>query len=689
MSGTAQFIHRSKISYPKHRCRYVAITAIAMFMVIALAFANTAIACDWCHRKANIYVFCEEQYRAEATALAQGLFDVINTDCFTIGYYSENKIEYAFSLAFYTDSVYGSKCDVNLWYVGGQVKDNAPTNIKPKLGYGVKNWLTAIESFVVADHLEPMKNAISQSPPMHEIAWDWEGTPVSLEMETSEICIDPEGFNYDFFLKDVRLHNGQTCSPKTIRDINRFVFEIEASGRIEWDVSEKITDGKYASLHYKCDQKFVLTRPGKEDQTFNEIKITAYNSCEILKKEVKPLTETEQKDEIGHIVVRNEWRLPKYCEIELDENGVEAGANATITIKKIQDAMAFDSQPYDRLFVKVKEGKITNGKSLGGMKAFDVGKGVIKVRYQAPDDCELKEDVITVYSSCSTSDSSAVEPGEEMKTKKFDIYCNYTWSGSMTVETIEHFDCTHTEESGNASRVINYKTERIQRAMISIQADNILPDDDIADLRAASDWNVTGDLKSMLDDYYSVESKHKKQDANLFEETRTTIDELLMLKSDNVSILIARDPGDLEATAKEIQQMAMEAMASGGDEKALEAAMNRINEMYSIGEKSVPIRFVVQIGGELIGSIHMYRYRVVDDSVEINDDYTDQGPAALPMTVEFKGTLTRDKEGHGTLTGSISDIDDGPAGTVFECPDRRYTHNVYLNLNERRKKEEE
>jgi hypothetical protein len=121
----------------------------------------------------------------------------------------------------------------------------------------------------------------------------------------------------------------------------------------------------------------------------------------------------------------------------------------------------------------------------------------------------------------------------------------------------------------------------------------------------------------------------------------------------------------------------------------VDAAMERIGDMFHQDESSVPLRFVVVINGEFIGPIETMDYLVVNDKVETDESNTTNGPAALPIQSEFKGTMTRDANGGGQITATAMIPDNGPAGTIFECPDRKYRQVVNLNLSARPKQKGE
>ena len=137
--------------------------------------------------------------------------------------------------------------------------------------------------------------------------------------------------------------------------------------------------------------------------------------------------------------------------------------------------------------------------------------------------------------------------------------------------------------------------------------------------------------------------------------------------------------------AKMMQQMAADIAASGGDSAKIQQAMDRVNQMFYAGESSAPLRFIVQLNGNWIGPIEQYKYREANGKVEEDGTYTTTGPAALPMAVEFKGTITKDKSGGGQLSGYGSDSYKGPAGTAIECPDRQYSWTASINLTARKK----
>ncbi len=415
---------------------------------------------------------------------------------------------------------------------------------------------------------------------------------------------------------------------------------------------------------------------------------TVYNSCTWGREDYRAMTGTQMEEEIDKLDVKIYDRRPDTCSIRPAVHPIEAGETVVVQIKNIKDKKESRVGPHERLMVKTAKGKIINGMPKDNYRVFEVGQGTVKVEYDAPDDCNISKDTFFVYEACVTGDEFLdVTPGDKVAAKELRITCDWTWTGNLTIELSENFSCEHTDDNDNATRIINYNEKRIQRVLLNIRADDILEDDAIMDMRMGDDSQVHGSLKSMVDNRYHNENTHKHQDAHSVERSQTNIDELFQLNSDNVSLLISRDPGDFEDAANQMQDMVAQIMAAGGDEKMIEDAMKNVDQMFSVDSSNPPLRFVVQILGDFTGQIKTQLYREVNDSVEVNSNETATGPAALPMAAEFKGTLTREANGGGQIEGNANESDYTPAGTIFECPDRQHTQNVYLTLTARQKRE--
>ena len=385
---------------------------------------------------------------------------------------------------------------------------------------------------------------------------------------------------------------------------------------------------------------------------------------------------------------------PTECDINPEKEKVSKSEEIEIELANFTGLYGGPSKGFNRVIVHAYHGKITNGATceIGpDYKVFNVGSGTVKVEYRAPDECDETEDRITVYNSCDILPNSKwplgkTELHEKIEEKEIEIVC-WDWTGTLTIKWNETFECQHKDDNDNATRNIQMNTNRTQEVTVNIGAENILLGDATMDFRICDDWHVYGSMQSIYRDYYRSESRHKKQtDVYSIQETITTSEESFQINQDNISIMIARDPGDFKAAGAELQQMVAEIMASGGDEKMIDDAMNRVDQMFRQDENSVPLRFQVQIRGDFAGAIRTKDFLERNGKVERNDNKVITGQAALPVAAEFKGTMTIDENGKGSIMGSLTGPNTGPAGTSLECPDRKYMLSGSLNLTSSPKK---
>lgn len=132
-------------------------------------------------------------------------------------------------------------------------------------------------------------------------------------------------------------------------------------------------------------------------------------------------------------------RKPQLSRLTLEGSGqatVQAGETVTIRLSEIFDHQGRPSQNWQRVYVKVEKGRILNGREKGDYRVFEVGSGVVRVTYKAPDACRPDKDTITVYNTCYTSNNPDgspmdVEPDKEIAKKAFDIVCDQ-WDVKIT-----------------------------------------------------------------------------------------------------------------------------------------------------------------------------------------------------------------------------------------------------------------
>ena len=97
-------------------------------------------------------------------------------------------------------------------------------------------------------------------------------------------------------------------------------------------------------------------------------------------------------------------RTPISCEVEVKaEKPLRRGQEVELVVRGCRDREGRPSKPFNRLLLQVRHGKILNGTPLEAaseMKAFRLGSGTVTVKYQAPTDADVSEDVLWINSSC-------------------------------------------------------------------------------------------------------------------------------------------------------------------------------------------------------------------------------------------------------------------------------------------------
>lgn len=715
---------------PPDRSKILSLIAASLILIVSLTDGSSA--CDWCDRTAGISVFTETDQGTAVASVAQRIGEAVSTDCFRI---VTDRPDYAFGVLFEVydeeegkylsgfsdEAVWSDKWDsmmkqviedkygpyrsrmlVALFYVGGEITGRQTDEGTPALGWLIDYWMNYSDGETPEEHEQPILALMRESMPFDEMVWKWEQTPVDCDIEFEETCIDPDQGYLEFHLTNFKDRFGSPCSVQQIKDINRLVVSWEGVEELELSPGDKTEEGDLASLHTDCNQKYTITTPREKD--FNEIKIIVHNSCDILKPQIEPLSKTSKRDELTSGIFRNEWRLPKYCEIKPEKTNVQAGETIEVEINSIQDAMAFDAQEYDRLFVKAQKGKILNGKSLGGMKAFEVGGGTIAVQYQAPDDCNAGEDEIIVHTSCGTSDSLATEPGEEIERRKIKISCDYVWSGSLMMTHTEQFDCNLQETVKNTEKTLEQSENRTQQVTMNIYSgDFTLGESGIAvsitkDMLASGGYNCQYEssrhtLYQAVSTVCSIGDQRHDVSPGRYTD-RTTVENgsgsvLVSEKELVISVSKEFDRGKMENLAEQIQQ-------GGFDPDNIEKLAGQMQEMLSPGDqKEIDINILVQMLGVCIGQMHKQSSW---ESFEPcpgrhdGDSKTDpavKGPISGPMVYELKGKYIRGEKGDDRITARFDstytvrfDAADGDFETV-KCPENNIIEKCTINLTRR------
>lgn len=133
-----------------------------------------------------------------------------------------------------------------------------------------------------------------------------------------------------------------------------------------------------------------------------------YQNRDAAINKVKPIDE----------ILRNFERRPESCKIQI-EGGEEISpfGEVEVTISDFRDASGRPSREFNRIIVGAERGIIRGGDDIledPRRQAFRIGDGVVKLRYQAPVECQTGQDEIQVYSSCEILDPGK-QPMERTK----------------------------------------------------------------------------------------------------------------------------------------------------------------------------------------------------------------------------------------------------------------------------------
>jgi hypothetical protein len=133
---------------------------------------------------------------------------------------------------------------------------------------------------------------------------------------------------------------------------------------------------------------------------------------------------------IEEIIDKFEKR-PDNCQMKLEEEVVKLGQVIEIELSDFKDVMGETSREFNRVMLKVLHGKILNGmpsKDSDDLRIFKVGEEPIKIKYQAPDNCDATEDSLIINSTCDILDEERepyadTELEEQIQSEAIPLFC--------------------------------------------------------------------------------------------------------------------------------------------------------------------------------------------------------------------------------------------------------------------------
>lgn len=507
--------------------------------------------------------------------------------------------------------------------------------------------------------------------------YDWERIPESCNVEVDENeleggetttikitdIVDNQGRQSNYFQRIVvqvgigKINNGAARHPY-------YSYEVGGDGTI--------------TIEYEAPQKC--------DSDVDVIKI--YNSCET--ENNCELSQTMHHKELAKVEIKINDRQPESCEVLPQKQEVEGGEFISIDIKNLIDKEGKPCIPEEKIIVMAEKGEITNGDQTPGYSVFEVEDGIVKANYRAPDNCGIKFDNITVFSTCETDD----EPREIYHDKligetSIDISCDYEWSGTMTVEKLERFDCDLDEsKAGRYKRTYSLHDHTTTRATISIQAENIDDSPPGFNINMGENLIVSGFMKCELGYYEEGYNEDFINPKTSYKKETLVGEDLIDLTHKNLNLMFTSVMGD-EQSEKSLEELAKMLESGEMDQAKLEAVGKNLEASMGTGEsgKSKITVFLTVFGDCACKAIlNQNGWGVKNgERTNYNESTTLDMLIGGGVALEFTADYIRNKDGSASITGNYIKTTPITGGRKEGCPPEEEKITCTLNLSKRPK----
>jgi hypothetical protein len=290
----------------------------SIILILAAVSQPSWTAASQCPRRCLTKVFADERYNAGMNEIIRSFQEAAKTEYFSFVYWDD--FEYLLSVEYqiFEDGIsvpgwetdaqgrrrivdkgpYRSLLLMGLWFVGGKTQDQGP-------GYGrfqhnfvilLESWSSWSEETDPLTHKAAILSQIQATPPLHEIAWDYEQMPVTIEMEPEKECVE-YGEEIKIDMKNFKDKKGRP----TTKYFNRFVFTTER-GEIQLFGEHKIGEKEWADSITKAYHQYKAPS-AEECGNCDEDTITAYNSCDVLHPDVYPYSRTRKREKIFELKI--------------------------------------------------------------------------------------------------------------------------------------------------------------------------------------------------------------------------------------------------------------------------------------------------------------------------------------------------------------------------------------------------
>ena len=289
----------------------------AFIILLCLTCFSWIFASD-CPRRCRVWVYADERYNAGLNDVISAFQEAAKTEYFTFVYW--NDFEYLVSVEYhiFSDGIsvpswetdeqgrrrivdkgpYRSLLLLGLWFVAGKPQDQGPGYGRFDHNFGtlMKSWASWSEETDPVAHKVAILSQIQTTPPLHEVAWDYEQMPVTIEMEPEKECVE-YGEEIKIDMKNFRDEKGRP----TEKYFNRFVFTTE-HGEIQLFGENKIGEKEWADSIVKAYHQYKAPN-ADECGDCDEDTITVYNSCDVLDPDVYPYSQTRKREKIHELKI--------------------------------------------------------------------------------------------------------------------------------------------------------------------------------------------------------------------------------------------------------------------------------------------------------------------------------------------------------------------------------------------------
>jgi len=391
-------------------------------------------------------------------------------------------------------------------------------------------------------------------------------------------------------------------------------------------------------------------------------------------------------------------QIPTECSVNPESETIHINNTMEIDITDFEGYYGGKPKHFNRIIVHALYGTVTNGSECDigpDYKVFTLDDGLVTVNYQAPGNCETKNDRITVFNSCDILPPSkwpmkktAIK--DRIIEKNIDVICDWEWSGTMTVEKLERFDCELEVSKDNFWKLENFHELSTTRATVSIQAENIDDSPPGFNINMGENLIVSGFMKCEYNNTEVSDAEKTGLSAYTSHHEESLVGEKLVnLTHENVNINIISSFKNLEedGSLKELEKM----LDSG------ELDMSKIEEFGKKYEESIgmdeegesPVTIMVQVFGDCKANATLTKSSwgiKKGKKTSTNESETFELYIGGGLVLEFEGTYTKGKDGSATITGSYSKPTDNVGSSKEGCPDRTVMNTCSINLSKRPKK---